>query len=498
MRVVLLYFRENYTPAPPMGLLYIGTVLKKAGHQVKVIDSFPSFHQDNLKTVNDFNPDIIGLSVLTTGYRLASHYTGLLKEQNPNAKICWGGVHPSALPKEVLLTHDLDFVVIGEGESTMLEVCENLNSSKGLGDINGLIYISDGNVVKNEPRQMIDDLDTLPIPDRSLLESPPFSWYLSPPGIIRGSFLKGVTTFYTSRGCPYECIFCCSHLTCGRKFRQRSIPKVMEEIHYLVKDHGVKGLYFNDDTFGIDKEWTLKFCSALKQSGLDMVWGCQTRANVASKELFTAMKDAGCIQVDIGAESGSDKILSTLKKGITKHDIKNAFKVANMAGLKTFATFILGNPGETIDDINETERLSKEIDASVSFLILVPYPGSSLFEMAKSNNWFKDPNFAFSEDWANKQSENPIMEITFKSDELLEIRARLQNQFLLKNNIRIMFSFLLHPIYCLYIFATLLRHPVNTFNTIVSSIRRKKLSIILETFYQNFNEELLRSACKNT
>lgn len=492
MRITLIHFRENYTPAPPMGILYLGSVLRDAGHKVKIFDSFPAYHEKTLEDVKSFQPDLIGLSVLTTGYRIASMYMPRLREENPRALFCYGGVHATSLPEEVLREQKLDFVVAGEGEQTMLEVCGSLERERGLEGIKGVIFRKDGQIVNNGPREFIKNLDDLPIPDRALLEFPKFSWYLSPPGIIRGHFLKGITTFYTSRGCPFNCIFCCSHQTAGRKFRQRSVAGVMEEIRYLVYDFGVKGLYFNDDTFGLNKEWLTNFCQVLLKEKFRLRWGCQTRANLATRDMFRMMKGAGCVQVDIGAESGSGNVLKNLRKDITPYDIENAFALAREAGLKTFATFILGCPGETMKDVKKTEELSKKISSCVSFLILMPYPGSELFEMAKENNWLRDPQLSFSEDWANKQSENPVMEVNFNKEELLKIRARLQNMFFLKNNLSILLLFIAHPGYLLRMALLFLRYPLSTIDVVYRALRQKKTSLILEDFYQRFNEELMR------
>jgi anaerobic magnesium-protoporphyrin IX monomethyl ester cyclase len=192
MRVALLHFRENYTLAPPMGILYIGTVLRNSGHDIKVLDSFPAHHEGTCDSVRDFRPDIIGLSVLTTGYQIASHYTRLLRKQNPGSLICWGGVHPSALPREVLQEEqDVDFVVAGEGEQTMLEVCGNIEQKKGLAGIKGVVFRQKDVLQDNGRRAFIEDLDALPIPDRELLEKPRFSWYLSPPGSYAENFTRG-------------------------------------------------------------------------------------------------------------------------------------------------------------------------------------------------------------------------------------------------------------------------------------------------------------------
>lgn len=493
MKVALIYFRENYTPAPPMGILYIGTVLEKAGFDVKVVDSFPGHNEKNIESICEFNPQLIGISVLTTGHQIAAKYTRVLKERLAGARICWGGVHATSIPLQILKNEPVDFVVVGEGEMTMLEVCNRLRERNpcNMEGIKGVMFKNDNEIIDNGRRDFLQDLDSLPIPNRRLLNSPPYSWYMSPPGIIRGQFLEGITTFYTSRGCPYNCIFCCSHETAGRKLRQRSVDNVLKEIRYLKREFNIKGLYFNDDTFGLDRNWIKEFCRKLIQEKYNIMWGCQTRANLVNKELLAEMKNAGCIQVDVGCESGSEKILKSLKKAIKVQDILNAFQYAKEVGIDTFSTFIIGNPGETMEDILETEKVARKINSRISFLILVPYPGSEVFEMAKENNWLVEKELHFSENWTNKQSENPVMEINFKSDELLKIRARLQNQYFLKNNLKIFLSLLSHPNYMFKIALICIRHSNEILKMLLVSVKQRKSSVILETIYQKFNEELM-------
>jgi len=476
-----------------MGILYIGTVLEKAGFDVKVFDSFPAFNEQNIKRVCAFKPDLIGVSVLTTGHRIASVYTRILKKKLPQARICWGGVHATAIPMQILQTELVDFVVVGEGELTMLEVCNRLSAGNNgnLEMVKGVVFRGANGIVDNGKRGFIQDLDSLPIPNRRLLQSPPYSWYLSPPGIIRGRFLSGITTFYTSRGCPYNCIFCCSHETAGRTLRQRSLDNVLEEIRYLRKEFKINGLYFNDDTLGLDKAWLRDFCLSLRQEDYRLIWGCQTRANLVDKEMLKVMKSAGCVQVDIGCESGSNRILRNLKKAIVAEDIIRAFQDAKEVGIDTFATFIVGNPGETMQDIYETQELARRINSRVNFLILVPYPGSELFEMAKKNNWLLDEELYFSENWTNKQSENPVMEINFKSAELLRIRARLQNEYFWKNNWKLFVSLLIHPFYFLKIIFACIRHSQEILKMFLVSVMQKKTSVFLEAVYQKYNEELI-------
>ena len=500
MKIALIYYRENYTPAPPIGILYIGTVLEKEGHEVIVVDSFPAINDVNVEKICDFQPDLIGLSVLTTGHQIAVKYTNILKRRLKSALLCWGGVHATSIPVQILEQEkEVDFVVVGEGEQTMSEVCNALSLSKdlkALKGIKGVMYRDNGVLIDNGPRAFIGDLNTIPIPNRELLKTPAYSWYLSPPGIIRGQFLKGITTIYASRGCPYHCIFCCSHEVAGRKYRLRSVDNVLEEIRYLKKEFNIKGVYFNDDTFGIHKPWVYEFCERLNKEDYKLVWGVQTRAHLIENKMLSAMKSAGCMQVDIGCESGSNKVLKNLKKGIKVEHILNAFQCAKEVGMDTYCTFILGNPGETIEDIKETERIAKIINSRVSFLIMVPYPGSEMFDMAKENDWLLDKDLHFSENWTNKQSENPVMEINFNSKELLRMRADLQNYFFWKNNFKIMLYLLIYPLHIFTIFSSFIKFPRILFKSLLVSINEKKPSIFIEDVYQKYNEGLMNSHWK--
>ncbi|MCU0666215.1 MAG: B12-binding domain-containing radical SAM protein [Candidatus Omnitrophica bacterium] len=492
MRVVLIFFRENYTPVVPMGILYIGTMLRNAGCDVRIIDSFPSSHRKNLDTIRDFNPDLIGVSVLTTGFQVAHEYTVYLRQENKNSKICWGGVHATALPEEVLEDSNIDFVVVGEAEFVMLDVCDRLSQDMDLSGIRGVVY-RDRNkkIVDNGRGDFIQDLDILPIPDRSLLVAPSFKWYLSPPGILRGKFYQGVTTMYASRGCPYQCIFCASKIVHGAKIRRRSVENVLEEMVYLRDNHAVKGIYFNDDTFASDRNWLDDFCRSIVDKKVNMFWGCQTRADIAGElSVLEMLKRAGCVQVDIGCESGSDRILKILKKGITQEMIARSFSNLKKVKMESFATFIIGNPEETIEDIEQTRKIAKLAPAGVGFLILVPYPGSPLYKMAIENKWFVDEKIIFDQRWTNKQSNVPVMQASFKADQLVKIRASLENAFFWRNNMQTMIAFLNSPKYLLRAIMTILGHPVFVIKALWLALRKGKAMDFLESIYQKFNQDL--------
>lgn len=497
MKVVLIHVKENFTPVPPTGMLYVGTILKKKGHQVWVFDVTPKDQKRVIRQIMDIDPDMVGFGAMTTSYSITKEFNGALKQEIPDAYYLWGGVHASALPEETIKDNNLDFVVYGEGELTMLEVCKKIKGKKedggkqgvNLEGIAGVYYVDKGRIKKNPPRPYIKDLDAIPIPDRSLLGN--FKWYLSPPGILRGKFYYGITTMYTSRGCPYQCIFCASKIVHGSSIRRRSVDNVIEEMRYLKEEFGVTGIYFNDDTFATDIDWLKEFCDKLKESGLDMVWGCQTRASIASEiNVLRIMKDGGCVQVDIGAESGSDKILKNLKKGITSDMIRESFDNLRKVKMVTFATFILGNPGETLEDVKKTEEIAKQAPGGVSFLILVPYPGSPLYGMALDNKWFIDENILFDGRWANKQSDAPVMEASFKAQDLVRIRADLQNKFFIKNNIETILAFARSPYFLFKALLTVFRHPVFICTSATNAIRKRKSMDFLEDVYQKFNEDL--------
>jgi len=504
MKVVFIHVKENFTPVPPTGLLYVGTMLKRAGHDVRVFDVNIKEKDSVIRKIKNIDPDLIGFSAMTTSYSVTREFNRELKKEVPRAYYCWGGVHATARPIETIKENDLDFLVSGEGEFTMVEVCRRIRDKKNpstrlgasspeqginLEGVSGVYYVEGGDIKKNAPRAFIADLDSLPIPDRSLLEN--FKWYLSPPGILRGKFYYGITTMYASRGCPHQCIFCASKIVHGGSIRRRSVDNVIKEMSYLKDRFGVTGIYFNDDTFATDIIWLKEFCDKLKESRLNMVWGCQTRADIAQNlDILRMMKEGGCVQVDIGCESGSDKILKNLKKGITSSMILKSFESLKKVKMETFATFILGNPGETMEDVKKTEMVAERAPGAVSFLILVPYPGSPLFQMALDNKWFIDKNIVFDDRWTNKQSDILVMEASFKADDLIKIRAKLQNKFFFRNNMSTMLAFLRSPYFFYKAMETVITHPIFIYKSAKNALKKRKTMDFLENLYQKFNEEL--------
>jgi len=479
MRVSLVNAQvlDGNNVVPPLGLMYIAAVLEKAGHQVQIFDADPEYQATMMKEIKEFKPELIGLSFLTVAYQRAFNLCKTLKKEMPDAIYCAGGVHTTVKPRETLKEFDLDFIVIGEGEDTIVEACEKLGRKEGLTGVNGVMYRDNEEIIVNEGREMIKDLDSIPFPARHLIDMKP---YLKPPGIIRGYAEKNQTTIVTSRGCPFKCIYCGSHNIFGRRTRRRSVKNVVDEIEHLVKNYDMKGIYYCDDTFTLSSRWVKEYCEELRKRNLNIKWGCQSRVDQTDRELMSKMKESGLVQLDFGVESGSEKILKVLGKGGAGDrtaQIKESFKLCKELDIRTLATFIIGNPEETREDIDESFKVAKEIDADyTAFYFLTPYPGTDIYTMAIENGWL-DPNIPFSEIWAHRQPELPLMAITFGKEELRDIRRHLQNQFFVKNYLKASSNISFYSI----LFSIIFRHPKVILECLGKFIRTRRIDYIVET-----------------
>ncbi|MHC4544013.1 MAG: B12-binding domain-containing radical SAM protein [Planctomycetota bacterium] len=434
MKIALINPRiETYSSSlPPLGLLCIGAVLEKENYDVRIFDPLPSDEED-IKKIIDFQPDIIGMSVLTTYVNRAKHIISTLKKQLKSSVLVIGGVHPTALAEESLDFFEADFVVIGEGEITMKELCSRLKKIQSVETIKGIAFRKEGLIIKTSPREPIQDLDELPYPARHLIE---FEKYLFPPGVIRGFWSERCTSLMTSRGCPFQCIWCGTQTIFGHKVRRRSVDNVIGEIELLQRDYKIDSLWFVDDTFTLNKKWLLEFCNKLMERRINLKWGCQAHVTTINKEMVDAMKEAGLVQLDFGVESGSERVLRALKKGSTEKAIRNAFYITKKAGVRRMATFMFGNPGEEIEDIKKTFKLAKEIKPDfVSSFFLTPFPGTELMEIAKGKDWLSGEDYS-----VGGLKKEPMLEIYFSVQELRRIRRSFQRQFFWANFSNLFFN----------------------------------------------------------
>ena len=439
---------ESYSGTlPALGLLYIAALLEKYNFSVRIFDLYPYDDRD-IPDLLSYQPDIIGMTVLTDYWLRAKHIAHIIKNKLPNSTFIIGGVHVTTLSKESLVGLGADIGIIGEGEYTMLELCDHLNNNFDWKNILGIAYINkNGDFIHNVARPYIENLDELPHPARHLLD---FEKYLVPPGMIRGYWFERSTTVMTSRGCPFSCIWCGSQCTFGRKVRYRSADNITGELQYLINNYSVNAVWFVDDTFTLDKKRVLEFCENLLSNKIKLAWGCQAHVKTADEKMFRAMRIAGCVQLDFGVESGSNRVLKSLKKNSDSDSIKRAFSIAKKVGLRTCATFMFGSPSETEEDIKATFQLAKEINPDfTSSYFITPYPGTELMEMVEINDW------KMATDRSDKGSKKgPILTIYFTEKDLMHIRAQFQKLFAFRN-----FSGLFTRPYFVKAVGLLLRYP---------------------------------------
>jgi radical SAM superfamily enzyme YgiQ (UPF0313 family) len=306
--------------------------------------------------------------------------------------------------------------------------------------------------------------------------------------------MSKVATVFSTRGCPYGCIYCGSHNIFGRKIRYRPVEDVVSEIAELRDTYGASGIYFCDDLFTLDKEWVTAFCAELTRRLPGQIrWACQTRIDAVHLELLSIMKDAGCVQIDFGVESGSERILKTLSRKMPKEKIVTAFRTARSVGLRTCATFIIGSPGEERSDLDATFALATELNADyTAFYYSTPYPGTKLYDLAVANQWIPD-EIEFDENWVHRQPNRPVLTIHFSAEELIAHRRRMANPFFARNYLRLRNL----PFY-LELFATSVRYPSTLPFALRQVLRSGRLEDGVETIFARYQYQKYKDGHERT
>jgi radical SAM superfamily enzyme YgiQ (UPF0313 family) len=430
-KVVLAYPRVDHVPQPPLGLLMIAAVLERAEFDVKVIDPFETFTIEQIVDLIIIeNPVIVGLSSNTAHIEKALKISEAIKLRDKTIPIIIGGVHITCKPAEVLNNDSIDYVVIGEGEDTAVELCTAIVENNVSAKILGIGFKQNNEQVFTGKRPLIEDLNTLPFPARHLLDS---AFYFKPPR-IRGVWTKSTVVLMTGRGCPYQCIFCGSNVTFGRNVRRRSPENVMAELKLYRERYDVDGVWFADDTFTLNHAWVTKLCDLIINEGWkDFQWVCQARVNTITEDIVRKMKSAGCKQLEFGVESGSPKVLKILKKGADISLTKEAFAICHKVGMRSLGTFIVGTPGETVEDLQMTEDLVKEIKPDYAeFFFAMPFPCTELAAIIMDNGFDID-TIPISAWKSTLNITIPFMNIGCSKEELIFWKNKLNNQFFVKN-----------------------------------------------------------------
>lgn len=387
MRVTLIDPPRFFEIEPNLGLLYVASVLEKAGHEVSIVDKVinrlvgPAWEtlngrlSETIEEVQRTRPDLIGMTAtLHTSYALELLH--LLKDVLPEIRIVLGGPHVTFTADDVLSNYrSVDFVVRGEGEYTMLKLVNALERNQDPSGIDGLSYRSDGLARNNPDAPLIDNLDELPYPARhlsSLEEYPEYSRI----------------ALISSRGCPHNCIFCVSPKM-WRKYRPRSVGNVLDELMYLAQEYSPKWINFVDDTFPVDRDRTIRLCQGMRQKGLDIPWSANARVDHLDRELLHEMFRAGCRNLYFGCESGDDSTLKTIKKGTTRSQIESTVKMALEIGFRVVCSFVTNLPFETLERARSTISLAKKLKgmgAVIQGHTLFPYAGTETYDnMGKYN-----------------------------------------------------------------------------------------------------------------
>jgi anaerobic magnesium-protoporphyrin IX monomethyl ester cyclase len=360
---------------PPLNLMYLASSLEKESYSVKIIDDdlLQQGYEEIANQVEKINPPVVGVTAGTSTIKSALKYLELIKKNVPEVLTVIGGPHTTFLPYETLKDSEyLDVVVMGEGEETMVELTDHsIMNNQNIGDIKGIVYrdSNSGKLRATEKRPLIQDLDSIPFPARHLV---PFSDYDATQDQTGG--------IITSRGCVYNCNYCSSSLIMGKKFRSRSPNNVVDEIEELIDTYHINDIGFMDDTFMLNKKRASEIADEIKARDLDISFVASSRVDRVDKDLLENLKSSGLKTIYYGVESGSQRILDLMKKGITLKNVEDAVKIAKDVNLDVLTSFILGYPGETEKDMDKTIDFSTKLDSDYcQYSILTPFPGTPIY-----------------------------------------------------------------------------------------------------------------------
>ncbi len=413
MKILLIdppFFRliGYYNRYFPISLSCLAAVLERQGHEVLIYDAdcnvnptkmdftrleedYPDYlksvknenhpiWQEMRKKVSDFKPDIVGITVWTTFIASVFKVASICKEYDKSLPVIMGGPHITIKHDEMIkICPDVDFLVRGEGEETILELVNVLqeyvntkrkdNLSNDLSRIKGLSYRDNNKIINNPPRPFIENIDSLPYPARELLCNK--NTYSS----------EDMGLLMTSRGCPYNCFYCATSIW-QRKVRYRSIDNVINEIKLVIDKYNTQQFTFKDDSFTVNRQRVMEFCDKLKEENLDISWDCNTRVDLIDEELLKTMKSAGCNSIKAGIETGCDRLLKLINKKTTLTQARKAAKLIRKVGIHWTGYFMMGLPSETKQETYQTLKFMRELKPDFASLsVYEPFPGTRLFEI---------------------------------------------------------------------------------------------------------------------
>jgi len=398
---------------PPYSLIQIAAQLKSA-HDVVVLDAngLNMSHAQLKEQLGAFCPDVLIFRFTPTTFDSDMEVAHIAKQVNPDTLtvgMCWT---LKEFAERVLRERaELDVYITGDYEVVARNIVNALEDREELEDVKGIAFFEEGQLVATPAPYAQFDYDELPIPAYDCL--PPLSTYY-----INTRHGSPFTIMYTSKGCPYSCIYCTVRRT---TWRARSAQNILEEIFYLKEHHNIRTVSFFDETFTFDRERVVELCEGMCEQQINIRWYCNTRVNHVDEELLGLMRSAGCRGMSFGAESGSDEILKRAKKGATVAQTARAVREAKAAGIKTYLSFMFGLPGESWDTVQETvDFVKKVLPNSAQFNITVPYPGTELYEEGVKKGYIPEEL-----DWRQLFQHSSILRTEHMSPAELEQARRL-------------------------------------------------------------------------
>ncbi len=415
MRFLLInpFYPLEENPSPPLGVGYLAAALERGGVEVRVLDQVVSgYSAEKLEALmSAFRPDIVGATSVTMTFLSAIGAIEDAKRIDPDVVTAMGGAHVSFCAEKTLRQHPgLDLVAMGEGEELVLELCDAVAGKRSYASVAGLVYRDGDEIRSNGRRDTWIDVCTLPLPARHLT---PLSRYRA---------INTPISMTTSRGCPFQCIFCVGRQMVGAKIRRREPNSVVDEMVQLAS-LGFSQVNLADDLFTAYKPHAYAVCDEILRRGLSLRWTSFANVNTVDVPLLTRMREAGCTTVSFGLESANQKILETVKKGTKVHRILAAVDACNAAGVQPHGSFIIGLPGETPETIQESIELSRtlaDMGAQTGFHMLAPFPGTAVREQADeygvrvlTDDWSQyHANHAITETpWASRDTQEHVVEL---------------------------------------------------------------------------------------
>lgn len=400
--------KSFYKPmTSPLGLMSIASYLNENGHEASICDRF--FSNDDIEAVlNKYNPDIVGISVITNRF-IDDACEISEKAKQFSVPVVWGGPMASEIPLEILESGMADYISFNEGEETWLEMAEALKNGESFDNIKGLGYISDKGYVKTPDREFID-----------LSKLPPLDWSLINPEAYFQPYYqsKKMLYMYSSKGCIGNCTFCYNAQFHHSKHRKRPYEHLFKEIKYLVENHGMDGINFSDDLMFCNKQQVHDFCNGLIENNINIFWGGNLRIGILNDiEDFKLLHKAGCRWLLIGVESGSKRMQKAMSKGIPFEKTVATFDKCNEVGIVSIAPFMIGLPNETPEDLKETVRVAKQLKATVcAFNFFTPIPGTKMYDTLVAEKKYDAPKNlkGYSEQFFGENLVHNVSEISSK------------------------------------------------------------------------------------